>query len=108
MVDNQKITLGDIIDYLGDEVVEIDVQNLISSTTPMSAPPWKVERIRNSDTKYPIIVAKSNKNYSTVIDGNHRLTKAYICGYTTIGAKILDLDSIDTPEVFKRIFRREK
>ena len=98
----EKITLGDIDDYLGDEIDDISVSEL-SQQIP-SLPTRGAERISAASLDYPIIVVKSGGQYRYVLDGNHRLQKAINQKVKRIKAKILDLDNPETPEVFKGMF----
>ena len=100
--DDEKVTIGDVVDYLGDETVDINVLELSQQLPPL--PVRGVERVAAASLEYPIIVVKSGGQYRFVLDGNHRLQKAIICDIESIKAKILDLDNPETPEVFKKIF----
>ena len=100
--DDEKVTIGDVIDYLGDKTVNINVLEL-SQQLP-SLPTQGAERVAAANLEYPIIVVKSGGQYRYVLDGNHRLQKSIDNKVETIKAKILDLDSPETPEKFKRMF----
>ena len=100
--DGDKVTIGDVIDYLGDETVDINVLEL-SQQLP-SLPIQGAERVAAASLEYPIIVVKSGGQYRYVLDGNHRLQKSIDNKVETIKAKILDLDNPETPEKFKRTF----
>jgi len=100
--DNDKVTIGDVVDYLGDETVNINVLEL-SQQLP-SLPTQGAERVAAASLEYPINVVKSGGQYRYVLDGNHRLQKAIDKEVESIKAKILDLDNTETPEVFKRTF----
>ena len=100
--DDDKVTIGDVVDYLGDETVDINVLEL-SQQLP-SLPTQGAERVAAASLEYPIIVVKSGGQYRYVLDGNHRLQKAIDEEIESIKAKILDLDNPETPEVFKRMF----
>ena len=100
--DNEKVTIGDVIDYLGDKTVDINVLEL-SQQLP-SLPTQGAERVAAANLEYPIIVVKSGGQYRYVLDGNHRLQKSIDNKVETIKAKILDLDNPETPEMFKRMF----
>ena len=100
--DDEKVTIGDVIDYLGDKTVDINVSEL-SQQLP-SLPTQGAERVAAANLEYPIIVVKSGGQYRYVLDGNHRLQKSIDNKVETIKAKILDLDSPETPEKFKRMF----
>ena len=100
--DDEKVTIGDVVDYLGDKTVDINVLEL-SQQLP-SLPTRGAERVAAASLEYPIIVVKSGGQYRYVLDGNHRLQKAIDEEVESIKAKILDLDNPETPEVFKRMF----
>ncbi|MCL5733733.1 MAG: ParB N-terminal domain-containing protein, partial [Patescibacteria group bacterium] len=46
------------------------------------------KRVMNVDMKYPILVLKKNGKW-LIVDGVHRLVRAYINGQKTIPAKIV-------------------
>ena len=105
--DEEKITLGDVVDYLGDETVPINVSELSQQLPPL--PTRGAERVAAASLEYPIIVVKSGGQYRFVLDGNHRLQQAIDDPKVeSIKAKILDLDNPETPEVFKRMFGGSK
>ena len=99
---DEKVTIGDVVDYLGDKTVAINVLEL-SQQLP-SLPTQGAERVAAASLEYPIIVVKSGGQYQYVLDGNHRLQKAIDEQVESIKAKILDLDYPETPEKFKRMF----
>ena len=101
--EDEKVTIGDVIDYLGDETVDINVSEL-SQQLPRSLPTHGEERIAAANLDYPIIVVKGGGQYQSVLDGNHRLQKAIDQRVESIKAKILDLDSPETPEEYKKMF----
>ena len=101
--DDEKVTIGDVVDYLGDETVDINVLELSQQLPPL--PTRGAERVAAASLEYPIIVVKSGGQYRSVLDGNHRLQQAIDDPKVeSIKAKILDLDNPETPEVFKRMF----
>ena len=101
--DDEKVTIGDVVDYLGDETVNINVLELSQQLPPL--PTRGAERVAAASLEYPIIVVKSGGQYRSVLDGNHRLQQAIDDPKVeSIKAKILDLDNPETPEVFKRMF----
>ena len=102
--DDGKITIGDIIDYIGDNVRNIsvvDLQNKLKSQ--LDKVTKDEERIMKADLKYPIILVQKDGEFSYVLDGNHRLAKAIMTGEEYIKAKVLYLDDKNTPEEFKRL-----
>ena len=101
--DEDKVTIGDVIDYLGDEAVDVNVLEL-SQQLP-SLPTQGAERVAAASLEYPIIVVKSGGQYRYVLDGNHRLQKAIDEEIESIKAKILDVSAeAETPERFKKMF----
>ena len=105
--DDDKVTIGEVIDYLGDETVDINVLEL-SQQLP-SLPTRGAKRVAAASLEYPIIVVKSGGQYKSVLDGNHRLQRAIDEKVESIKAKILDLDDEEpkdpeTLERFKRMF----
>ena len=108
--DDEKVTIGDVVDYLGDETVDVNVGELIEQLPILPIGGGDIDKALNrmaaASLDYPIIIIKSGEQYQFVLDGNHRLGKAYVCGGNdaTIKAKILDLDNPETPEMFKRMF----
>jgi hypothetical protein len=110
-IDDDKVTIGEVVDYLGDETVDINVGELIEQLPTLSVGGGNIDEALNrmaaASLDYPIIVVKSGGQYRYVLDGNHRLGKAYVCGGkdSTIKAKILDVsEEAETPERFKRAF----
>ena len=100
--DDEKVTIGDVLDYLEDAVVDIDVLELSQQLPPL--PTKGAERVAAANLEFPIIVVKSGGQYKYVLDGNHRLQKAINQKAESIKAKILDLDNPKTPDVFKKMF----
>lgn len=96
------ITLPELQDYLGDNVISLNTLEL-SKQLP-SLPTRGKERIDSANLEYPIIVVKHEGRYKYVLDGNHRLQKAIDTGTEKIKAKVLDLDNPETPDAFKRMF----
>ena len=101
--DDENVTIGEVVDYLGDETVDINVLEL-SQQLPRSLTTTNPERKASANLDYPIIVIKSGGQYQSVLDGNHRLQKAIDQGVENIKAKILDLTADETPTKFKRMF----
>ena len=99
--DDGKVSIGDVIDYLGDETVDINVLELSRQLPPL--PTAGAERVAAASLEFPIIVVKFGGKYQFVIDGNHRLQKAIDEKVESIKAKILVLDDEETPEVFKKV-----
>ena len=101
--DVDKVTLGEIDDFLGDETIDINVLEL-SRQIP-ALPTRGKERVAAASLEFPIIVIKKDGQFKYVLDGNHRLQKAINQEVETIKAKILDVSAeAETPERFKKMF----
>jgi uncharacterized ParB-like nuclease family protein len=101
--DEDKVTLGEIDDFLGDETIDINVLEL-SRQIP-ALPTRGKERVAAASLEFPIIVIKKDGQFKYVLDGNHRLQKAINQEVETIKAKILDVSAeAETPERFKKMF----
>ena len=72
--DDEKVTIGDVVDYLGDETDDVNVLELSQQLPPL--PTRGADRVAAASLDYPIIVVKSGGQYRFVLDGNHRLQKA--------------------------------
>ena len=99
--DDYKVTIGDVDDYLGEKTAEINVQELLKQIPELELEPY---RIAKASLASPIIVVRSGGQYLSVLDGNHRLSKADKEKHVTINARILDLDVADIPECWKKLF----
>ena len=107
--DEDKVTLGEIDDFLGDKTVNINVLELSKQIPPL--PTRGEERVAAASLDFPIIVVKKDGQFKHVLDGNHRLQKAInshddpsISTVETIKAKILDVSAEETPERFRKMF----
>jgi hypothetical protein len=99
--DDGKVTIGQVVDYLGDETVDINVLEL-SQQIPRR-PTTAAARVAAASLEFPIMVVKFGGKYQYVLDGNHRLQKAIDEDVESIKARILDLDNPKAPEVFKKV-----
>ncbi len=105
----EQVTLSDVIDHLSaQEPVDINILELTRYLLPGGIPDWEYnqERVAAASLEYPIIIVKSAGQYRFVLDGNHRFQKATLQKSESIKARILDLDSPETPEVFKKMFHQ--
>ena len=108
--DGEKTTIGDVVDYLGDEeTINIKVSELSQQIPSLFDDEYRQSdkgktRISAADLNYPIIITKRGARYKSVLDGNHRLQKAIDEEVETIKAKILDLTADETPAKFKKMF----
>ena len=101
--DEEKVTLGEIDDFLGDKTIDINVLELSKQIPPL--PTRGEERVAAASLEFPIIVVKKDGKFKYVLDGNHRLQKAINQEVETIKAKILDVSAeAETPERFKKMF----
>lgn len=55
------------------------------------------EKVQAADTSYPIIVTEYNSRF-VILDGVHRLTKAFMNGEKTINAKIIPSEYLSRKE----------
>lgn len=92
-----RVTIKDVMDYI-DNGVEIDTNELKHLLIDVERDPVRVE---NADLKYPIILAKYNGDFVSILDGQHRVVKA-IRDDVKVRAKILDLDL--ATDTWKKIF----
>jgi len=102
--EEDKITVGDVVDYIGDNIRNIsvvDLQNKLKSQ--LDSVSKEESRIMKADLQYPIILVQEDGEFSYVLDGNHRLQKAIMTGEEYIKAKVLYLDDKNTPQKFKRL-----
>lgn len=112
--DDDKVTIGEVVDYLGEKTVLIKVSDLTKQIPSLFDDEYRQsvegrKRIDAADLDYPIIITKSGGQYKSVLDGNHRLQRAIDEKVESIKAKILDLDDPEpkdpeTLERFKRMF----
>ena len=105
--DGEKVTIGEIIKYLGDKTIDVDpvdVRNqVLKSRGKEQLPTRGQERVDAADLSFPIIVTKLKGQYTQVLDGNHRLQKAFELKKPLM-AKVLDLDNPKTPEKYRQLF----
>jgi len=107
--DDGKITIRDVVDYIGNNVVDISTSYLKNVLkTQLDKVTKEEERIMKADLQYPIILVQKDGEFSYVLDGNHRLAKAILTGEEYIKAKVLYLDDKNTPEEFKRLLENQK
>ena len=96
-----KVTIQQVINFLGDKTVELNSKQLHSQLPPLDLETGRVEM---ADLSHPIIVVKKNGKFMYVLDGNHRLQKALDLKIPTIKAKILDLDDPNIPNEWLNLF----
>lgn len=89
---------------LCDPVVPLDVNDLLKIMIPLELKnPDTFRRVAIADLSYPIIVAMSHGEIHRIIDGNHRVKRAFELGNKTINAYVLDLDkqTVEVKFLFK-------
>lgn len=101
---NKNITLAQLIE-------ELDRQNVTTKAVSLDKiKPLIIEqdycgesrdRVNNANLTYPIIIVKHMGEYKSILDGNHRAFKALNLKQTKIKVRELDLDSKETPQIFK-------
>ncbi len=94
-----RITFDDVIKHI-DEGIEIDPNGIKHLLIDVERDPNRVEA---ADLSYPIILVRSEGEFISILDGQHRVVKAIRDG-VNIKAKVLDLDL--APEEFVKIFKR--
>jgi hypothetical protein len=98
-IDGEKIriTLNDILEYIdsGAEINPNDIKHLLIDVER------DTKRVEAADLSYPIIIVRSNGEFKSILDGQHRVVKAIQDGIN-IRAKILDLDL--APDKFIQVF----
>ena len=96
-VGDDIVTLSDILDYLG--IIEIDpieVEHLLIDVER------DLDRVELADYNYPILLIKKSGRFDKILDGQHRVIKAIRDG-VKVRCIILDLDSGDVPDKFRRV-----
>jgi hypothetical protein len=92
-----RVTLTDVLNYL-DNIIELNPEDIEHLLIDVEREP---ERVDAADLKYPIILLSKGGEYTSILDGQHRVVKALRDG-VPVKARILDLDS--APEKFKNVF----
>ena len=94
---DSKITLQDVLD-IADEPIEIDPNELKPLLIKTERDP---ARVQAADLEYPVVVTTLNGQYTSILDGQHRIVKALDNG-VSIKARVLNLDN--APEKFLQMF----
>jgi len=92
-----RVTLTDVLNYL-DNIIELNPEDIEHLLIDVERDP---ERVDVADLKHPIILLSKGGEYTSILDGQHRVVKALRDG-VPVKARILDLDS--APEKFKKVF----
>jgi hypothetical protein len=93
-----RITFDDVMKHL-EEGIEIDPNEIKHLLIDVERDPKRVEA---ADLIYPIVLVRSDGEFISILDGQHRVVKAIRDG-VNIKAKVLDLDL--APEEFKMVFK---
>ena len=107
----ERVTIGEISDYLGNETVGVDpvkvkdqvLKSRGKDRLPVGPGITSQERVDAADLSFPIISAMKDGKHIFVLDGNHRLQKA-VDHNKPLKAKILDLDNPEIPEKYRKLF----
>tara|TARA_R110002020_G_scaffold50716_6_gene143127 strand:+ start:12891 stop:13241 length:351 start_codon:yes stop_codon:yes gene_type:complete len=99
---DHKITIKNVLDYIGDDVLELNVAWL--SQQLLDPPTLDPSRLAAASLEYPIIIVKKDGRYKYILDGNHRFKKAADDGVLDITVRVLDLNNQSVPELFKKVF----
>lgn len=92
-----RVTLTDVLDYV-DNVIELDPNEINHLLIDVERDPKRVDA---ADLNYPIILTKKNGEFTSIIDGQHRVVKSLRDG-VSVKAKVLDIDN--APDKFVKIF----
>jgi hypothetical protein len=60
--------------------------------------------VAKADLSYPILVIIKDGKYKSILDGNHRVFKAWINRINTVKVREINLDSDKIPKVYKELF----
>ena len=94
-----RVTFDDVVKHL-ESGIEIDPNDIKHLLIDVKRDPNRVEA---ADLSYPIILVRSEGEFISILDGQHRVVKAIRDG-VGIKAKVLDLDL--APEEFVKVFKR--
>ena len=103
---DKKITLQQVIKWLDDNNIKTEEINmsLIKPIIINADYENRKKRVKGVNLKHPIIVVKKNGKFKSIIDGNHRAFKAMTTDQKKIKTRVIDLDSKDTPRIYKDLF----
>jgi len=101
---DSKITLQDVLD-IADEPIEIDPNELKPLLIKTERDP---ARVQAADLEYPIVVTTQNGQYTSILDGQHRIVKASeynrLNPNDKISIKTIILNLDTAPEKFLQMF----
>lgn len=104
---NTKVTIKDVIKHLDSTkapVKEVSIEKIKPIIIDQDYEGAAKERVQKADLQYPLIVVVSKGKYKSILDGNHRAFKALANNIHTVKVREVDLDSKDTPQVYKALF----
>jgi len=78
-----------MLGFIGDDKDKIELQNISVKEYRRGTAVLNEDHVDKVDINKPIILAEISPGKHNVIDGNHRIEKAYIMGEETIPAYIL-------------------
>ena len=102
-----KVTIKDVIKYLDSikaPVKEVSIKKIKPIIIDQDYEGASKERVQKANLQYPLIVTVSKGKYKSILDGNHRAFKALANDIDTVKVRELDLDSKDTPQIYKDLF----
>lgn len=104
---NTKVTIKDVIKHLDSTkapVKEVSIEKIKPIIINQDYEGAAKERVQKANLQYPLIVAVSKGKYKSILDGNHRAFKAIANDISTVKVREVDLDSKDTPQVYRNLF----
>jgi hypothetical protein len=96
--DGERITREDLESHLSPEEISMDPSQISHLLIDTERDPLRVER---ADLNFPIYLAQSQGNFTSILDGQHRVVKALRDG-ADVRVKTLNLDL--APHRFRRAF----
>ena len=93
------VWITELLTFLGNADVDLKISDIARRTAIVDQ-----DRVAAANLDYPIVVVKSKGRYQYVLDGNHRIQQAIDKDKEMIKAKVLDLDSNQTPKKYKKVF----
>jgi hypothetical protein len=100
--DGTTLTLKQVLSFLDEEKVAISEVPIIELKPLLIKVEREASRVEAANLDFPIIVAKHENKYVSILDGQHRLVKSLKNGISEIKCRILNLDNC--PELFKKVF----
>ena len=105
--DNQTVTLRELLDIVKDiPVTKVSTKKLIKHALHGDNPDEQ-KSIEKADLKYPVLVlVNDNKSIKFIVDGHHRIQKAFKHKLPTIKAKLIKFSEL--PKKFREVLGGEK